>query len=77
MNSFENVLNGLSEKKVKIGQRLDGRALLNQEVAAGWKKIAIVVCGPGQMCDSVRAAVVAIGKETPVVFELEVDAYGW
>jgi hypothetical protein len=30
---------------------------------AGWRRIGIVVCGPGGLCDDVRAAVVVeVGK---------------
>jgi hypothetical protein len=51
------VLGGISEKDVKVGQRLDVRALLSQEVQSGWSKIGIVACGPGGLCDDVRAEV--------------------
>ena len=37
----------------------------------------VVTCGPGGLCDDVRAAVVAAAKRGPTVFELEEDAYSW
>ena len=71
------VLDGVAEKDVMVGQRLDIQALLSREVDCGWGRIGVVVCGPGGLCDDVRACVVAAGKKGPAVFELEVDAYSW
>jgi predicted ferric reductase len=71
------VLNGIAEKQVKVGQRLDVNAILSQEAQGGWKKIGVVVCGPGGLCDDVRAAVARAGRKGKVVFELEVDAFSW
>ncbi|KAI6357327.1 hypothetical protein MCOR25_007712 [Pyricularia grisea] len=72
------VLDGVADKVVKLGGRLDPEALLEEEVLAGWGRVGVVVCGPAGLCDATRAAVVRLGrrhKET--VFELEVDAFGW
>jgi len=77
VQDLEPVLKGVAEKEVKVGARLDVRALLAQEVQAGWKKIGVVVCGPGGLCDDVRAAVVVEGKKGGALFELEVDAFSW
>jgi ferredoxin-NADP reductase len=66
-----------TEKVVRVGQRLDISALLREEGAAGWAKIGVVACGPGGLCDDVRAAVVAEGKNGKTIFKLEVDAYSW
>lgn len=70
-------LESLAEKHVTVGQRLDVNALLGLEAQMGWKKIGVVVCGPGGLCDSVRAAVVRAGRAGKAVFELEVDAFSW
>ena len=77
VQDLEPVLKGVAEKEIKVGRRLDVRALLAQEVQAGWKKIGVVVCGPGGLCDDVRAAVVVEGKKGGALFELEVDAFSW
>ena len=70
---------GLLQREVRVGgPRIDVAALLEDEARAGWAKIGVVVCGPGGLCDDVRAAVAQLGRrEKGVVFELEVDAYSW
>ncbi|KAM7205866.1 putative ferric reductase transmembrane component [Rhypophila sp. PSN 637] len=71
-------LSRVQEREVRIGNRLDFDDLLAQEVAAGWKKVGVVVSGPDGMCDDVRAAVVAAGRNGGhTEFELEVDAFTW
>lgn len=71
------ILESMHEKEVKVGQRLDVDKLLAEEARMGWKKIGVVVCGPGGLCDDVRATVVREGRAGPAVFELEVDAFTW
>jgi predicted ferric reductase len=66
-----------TEKEIKIGSRLHAETLLREEAQLGWNKIGVVVCGPGSLCDDVRAAVVRIGREGGADFELEVDAFSW
>jgi len=70
------VLDGVVDKEIRVGSRLDVEALVSLEVESGWKKIGVVVCGPGGLCDDVRAVVCAAAKG-PTAFELEVDAYSW
>lgn len=70
-------LDRVVEKDVRLGQRFDIRELISQEADAGWSRVAVVVCGPGGLCDDVRAAVVATAKISKTVFELEVDAFSW
>lgn len=79
IDSLEPVLDDLCEKDVRVGQRLDIDALIQDESSLGWAKIAVVVCGPAAMCDDVRAVVSHAGKEKVGVcsFELEVDAFSW
>jgi ferredoxin-NADP reductase len=77
VQAMDEVLGGISEKDVRVGQRLDVRALLSQEVQSGWSKIGIVACGPGGLCDDVRAAVAAAEKKEKTIFELQVHAYSW
>lgn len=77
VRDLSSVLESIADKQVKVGQRIDVVALLNQEAQRGWKKIGVVVCGPGGLCDDVRAAVVRAGRERKAVFELEVDAFSW
>jgi hypothetical protein len=73
------VLDGIHEKEVLVGQRLAIGSLLRKEAEIGWRKIAVVVCGPAGMCDEVRMAVAEIAKEMSGVctFELEIDAFSW
>ncbi|KAI1766945.1 ferric reductase like transmembrane component-domain-containing protein [Hypoxylon sp. FL1150] len=70
-------LENIVDKEVLIGKRLSIKALLAQEVQAGWDRIGVVVCGPDSLCDDVRAAVVVFGRREKAVFELEVDAFSW
>ena len=77
VQAMDGVLSGVCEKDVRVGRRLDVRALLSEEVHSGWAKIGVVACGPGGLCDDVRAAVAAAGKKEKAIFELEVDAYSW
>ncbi|KAH6666349.1 ferric reductase transmembrane component 4 [Halenospora varia] len=77
VRDLDSVLTGIAEKDVRIGQRLDIHTLLEEEIQAGWKKIGVVVCGPGGLCDDTRAAVSKAGRQRKAVFELEVDAFSW
>ena len=77
VDHLHDVLSVVSDKHILVGQRLDVKALLLQEVQAGWKRVGVVVCGPGGLCDSVRAEVARLGRHEKTVFELEVDAYSW
>ena len=77
VQALEGALNGVSEKHVSIGRRLDVKTLLDEETQIGWAKIGIVVCGPPGLCDGVREAVSVAGREKKAIFELSVDAYSW
>ena len=77
VEAVDGVLSGIAEKNVAIGHRLDVSDLLASEVDSGWRKVGVVVSGPGGLCDDVRAAVAAAGRKGNTVFELEVEAYSW
>jgi predicted ferric reductase len=77
LQDLDPALSEIADKVISVGERLDVRALLEQDVEAGWKRIGVVVCGPPGLCDSTRSAVVSVGKASEVVFELEVDAFSW
>ncbi|CAG1959089.1 unnamed protein product [Fusarium graminearum] len=66
-----------AQRDIRIGSRFNISALIDEEVTMGWKRIGVVVSGPGPLCDDVRAKVAAAGKASKTVFELEVDAYSW
>lgn len=70
-------LSRIVEKDVRIGRRLNVRELLVDELESGWRRIGVVVSGPGGLCDHVRAAVVAVGRRGKTVFVAEVEAYSW
>lgn len=70
-------LDAVADKEVVVGRRLDVDALLAHEVRAGWKRVGVVVCGPAELCDAVRAAVAGFGRQEKTIFELEVDAFSW
>lgn len=77
VETMDGVLNGIAEKDVKIGSRMNVSELLAEELSSRWPKVGVVVSGPGGLCDDVRAAVAAAGKKGNTVLELEVDAYSW
>lgn len=60
-----------------IGQRFSIKDLLQKEIDAGYGKVGVVVCGPAEMCDEVRASVAGFGRGTNTVFELHIDAFTW
>ena len=74
---LDEALSSVSDKHVRIGTRFDIADLLAQEVAAGWESVGVVACGPGSLCDDVRAAVVGASGNSNTQFELEVEAYSW
>ncbi|KAF4343539.1 ferric reductase transmembrane component 4 [Fusarium beomiforme] len=79
VNEIEPALDAVStaQTDIRIGSRFDIAALIDQEASAGWKRVGIVVSGPGSLCDDVRAVVAGMGRHSETVFELEVDAYSW
>ena len=70
-------LAGVVNKEVRIGSRFNVEELISEEENAGWSRVGVFVCGPGGLCDDVRAAVVTAGRRGKSVFELEVDSFGW
>jgi hypothetical protein len=77
VEEMDGVVSRVAERDIRIGSRLNFDGLLGQEMDAGWRKVGVVVSGPGSLCDEVRAAVAAAGRKGRTVFELEVDAYSW
>ncbi|CAO2651950.1 Nn.00g002330.m01.CDS01 [Neocucurbitaria sp. VM-36] len=71
------VLRSLREKEVSVGSRLDVASTLEKEEAEGWKRIGVVVCGPGELCDDVRSIVSKRGRLGGAVWELDVEAFSW
>jgi hypothetical protein len=71
------VLRDVADKEVVVGKRLNIAELLRVEAESGYGKVGIVVCGPGGMCDDVRARVAALGRVGRTIFKLEVDAFSW
>jgi NAD(P)H-flavin reductase len=77
VESMAGILQNVAERDIGVGRRIDVAALLKEEVAAGWKKIGVVICGPDGLCDDARMAVIEASKKGPAIFEMEVDAYSW
>lgn len=79
VDSLSTALDRVREKEIRIGQRLDIARLLEVEASLGWSKVAVVGCGPGEMCDHVRAVVGRLGRQMAgdCSFELEIDAFSW
>ncbi|KAF2098869.1 hypothetical protein NA57DRAFT_76105 [Rhizodiscina lignyota] len=77
IDDLDGVLSQIPDRDVRIGNRLDVKQLLAEEMEAGWGKVGVVVSGPGGLCDDVRAAVAAAGRLGKTEFELEVEAYSW
>ena len=77
VDDLSTVLNGLREKQISVGTRLDIATILEAEEAEGWKRIGVVVCGPGGLCDDVRHFVSRRGRAGQAVWELDVEAFSW
>ncbi|KAK0651111.1 ferric reductase like transmembrane component-domain-containing protein [Cercophora newfieldiana] len=73
----EPALAGLAEKDVRVGSRICVGELLDEEEEAGWGSIGVVACGPGTLCDEVRALVSSKSKTGKAAWELEIDAFSW
>jgi predicted ferric reductase len=52
---LDGFLQNVVDREIRIGQRLDLEALLRHEARAGYAKVGVVACGPGALCDNVRA----------------------
>jgi predicted ferric reductase len=70
-------LGNVADKQVLVGQRFDIEELLQRDMVIGYKKVSVVVCGPAEMCDEVRAVVAGLGRGSKTVFELHVDVFSW
>jgi hypothetical protein len=77
VRALEGVLERAMDREVQVGERVDLAALLRQEMKAGYKKVGIVACGPGSLCDEVRAIVCNLARHEKTHFEFEVDQFGW
>jgi predicted ferric reductase len=77
VEEMKTALKGLADKEVLVGERLNLQQLLRSEAQAGYGKVGVVVCGPPEMCDAVRAVVAGLGRSGRTVFELEVHAFSW
>ena len=77
VRDLTDAIQSVSDRDIRIGERLDVRGLLHQEIEAGYKRVGVVVCGPATLCDDVRALVSSLGRHEKTVFELEVDAFSW
>ncbi|KAH7139164.1 ferric reductase like transmembrane component-domain-containing protein [Dendryphion nanum] len=76
VREMDAVLAAITDKEVVIG-RLNVESLLRAEAEAGYRKVGVVICGPAEMCDDVRAMVAGLGRSGKTIFELEVDAFSW
>lgn len=77
VDSLSEVLQGLSEKEVRVGSRFNIRDLLEREEAEEWQRIGAVVCGPGTLCDDVRSLVAKRARSGSASWELDVEAFSW
>ncbi|KAF2841706.1 ferric reductase transmembrane component 4 [Patellaria atrata CBS 101060] len=77
VHDLDPILKSVTDREIRIGERLDVDRLLRQEAQAGYKRVGVVVCGPGSLCDDVRAIVSSLARHEKTIFELEVDAFSW
>jgi len=64
------------EKEIRVGGRFKLREVLEIEAAKGGEVLGVVVCGPAEMCDEVRRAVVCLGKRGKKI-GMKVEAFSW
>ncbi|RPA84929.1 hypothetical protein BJ508DRAFT_222506, partial [Ascobolus immersus RN42] len=77
VQDLEPVLSG-AEHEVRVGERFDVAEVVRRDSEV-WEKsggVGVVVCGPGGLCDDVRAAVVAEGRKGREV-GLVVEGFSW
>lgn len=68
----------LRERVVRVGGRVDVEGVLGRVGDYEEGRVGVVVCGPGGLCDRVRAAVVEVGRgRGRKGWELEVCAFSW
>ena len=77
VHEMDILLKDMAEKEIVVGQRLNIEEMLRSEAQAGYRKLGVIVCGPGGMCDEVRARVARLGRGGDTMFELEVDSFSW
>jgi predicted ferric reductase len=77
VDEMSTALGSVADKQVLVGQRFSIKDLLQSEIDIGYKKVGVVVCGPAEMCDEIRAVVAGLGRGSKAVFELHVDAFSW
>jgi hypothetical protein len=77
VTELSGALSAIADKDIRIGSRFNVQELLQEEINVGWGRVGVVVCGPAELCDDVRAAVSAVAKHSKTEFELEVEAYSW
>ncbi|KAJ4359399.1 hypothetical protein N0V95_002230 [Ascochyta clinopodiicola] len=77
VDEISTAIENVADKQVLVGQRFAIKELLQREIDVGYKKVGIVVCGPAEMCDEVRALVAGLGRSSKTVFDLHVDAFTW
>jgi predicted ferric reductase len=80
VQEFENAIgNSIAERDVRVGERFVMSEVLEREVETlgGKGSLGVVVCGPGGMCDELRAAVVQVSRRGDVVIDLHVEAFAW
>jgi predicted ferric reductase len=77
VDEMNTAIENVADKQVLVGKRFAIKDLLQKEIDVGYKKVGIIVCGPAEMCDEVRALVAGLGRGKKTVFNLHVDAFSW
>ncbi|PIA94130.1 Ferric reductase transmembrane component 4 [Cercospora beticola] len=79
VSELDAVLEGVADKQVLVGERIDVARLLKSTAAKGYSKVGVVVCGPAGMCDDVRSKVARVGRGSgsATMWDLEVEAFSW
>jgi predicted ferric reductase len=77
VDEMSTAIGNVADKQVFVGQRFAIKDLLQKEIDVGYKKVGVIVCGPAEMCDEVRALVAGLGRGSKTVFDLHVDAFSW
>ncbi|KAL8294636.1 hypothetical protein RB597_007747 [Gaeumannomyces tritici] len=63
--------------ETSVGARVDVRAVVRDEMAAGRGPLGVVVCGPPGMADDVRAAVAELGRSGRRAVVFVDETFGW
>jgi NAD(P)H-flavin reductase len=66
-----------TEVEISVGRRLDLPTILTEELKGSGSDVVVLVCGPSEMADEVRAIVSTYVRKGERNIHLEDESFGW